>query len=115
MASGERWGSWVKLHRDHWMSEAMKDPSLPAWWRIVLAGVARVDSSGHAPFDRGELAHAIAPGGGRTPTQLGRSIAQAVQRGYLAPESNARCLVVSGSRFAFDRYQPTSAPCLRHR
>jgi hypothetical protein len=91
---------WTKHRQSFWLEQA-GNPSLALWLRTsaLAYGVHRLN--GHAPFEPGDLARALAvlneaTGEMRQPSaaQVSRAIATAAKYGFLAAESCARCLVV---------------------
>lgn len=80
--------------------ERSADPSLTAWLRVAALAFGSHKKNGHATFGSGELATLLAkPGPDGVPKPLSASgVANAIRvakrQGWIAQESNARCLVV---------------------
>jgi hypothetical protein len=82
--------------QDHWL-EFAGNPNFPDYLRIVFVAYARHTDNGHAKLDRGELATYLVRKDGTLPDRrsLWSSLQKAIRLGYLLPESQVLCLVVS--------------------
>lgn len=88
---------WSRHYQDEWQSRA-GDARLPYWLRVAALAYGSHQDNGHARFKRGEIALILGTPNGRggiTPlANVGRAISDAVEYGWLAPESFWGCLVV---------------------
>src|SRR5690349_9511374 len=89
------------IHYQNVWEERGRSGALPAWQRVAALAYARHGANLHAPFSPGELAHLLGNAsdvayGGKTMARQNvfRAIRTAVDRGWLAEGSNARCLIV---------------------
>lgn len=88
------------MHRQGVWEERAADKSLPLWIRLSALAFACHRANGHANFKTGELEILLGKPGlsgqwDRVPaTSVSRAIAAAKKAGWIADESNARCLVV---------------------
>jgi hypothetical protein len=86
------------MHRQSFWEE--QAATLPlAWQRLGAIAFATHKRNGHANFKPGDLAMMLGRPGpdgweSLSPTHLSNLIATAKKAGWLAPESNSRCLVV---------------------
>jgi hypothetical protein len=80
--------------------ERSTDPSLATWLRVAALAFGSHKKNGHATFASGELAKLLAkPGPDGVPkspsaSSVANAIRIAKRKGWIAQESNARCLVV---------------------
>jgi hypothetical protein len=80
--------------------ERSTDPLLPNWLRVAALAFGKHSKNGHASFASGELRMLLArPGPDGKPKPISASavanaIKQAKEKGFIAEESTARCLVV---------------------
>lgn len=88
---------WAAHAQDHWL-EFAGNPNFPDYLRITFVAYGRHAANGHARLERGELAQYLVRKDGTLPDRrnLWTSLQKAVRLGYLLPESQALCLVVSG-------------------
>lgn len=91
-------GAWARHYQETWQSRA-GDPRLPYWLRVAAAGYGSHRDNGHAIFKRGELALILGTvdsdtGEIRPYENLARAITDAVEFGWLEPESFWGCLIV---------------------
>lgn len=89
---------WARHYQDDWHRKA-GDPRLPYWLRVSALAYGSHGYNGHAVFKRGEIALILATidqnTGEITPFEnVGRAIRDAVEYGWLAPDSFWGCLVV---------------------
>lgn len=63
---------------------------MPLWLRIAFLAYGSHRQNGHANFRPGELVTIL----GKPGDQISRALRKAREKGYLARESTARCLVV---------------------
>jgi hypothetical protein len=92
---------WLKVYQMPWDSR-ISDRDLPMWLRIYCIAFARAEPNLHANFQPGELAKMLGQekSGELRPVHranLRREIRTAVQKGYLADGSTARCLLLPAS------------------
>lgn len=87
--------------------------------RVLFAAMGRVRRDGHAPFEVGELRNDLplldkATGALRKPSAqaISDAIGQAKSLGFIAWDSNARCLVLSGH--AFQKANGAGSRCVHH-
>lgn len=91
---------WAKHRQSFWESKT-NQAGLPLWLRITALAYGVHRRNGHAPFKPGDIILATTvcdedSGAVYAPTssRISEAIRQAVSAGFLAVESNARCLVV---------------------
>lgn len=88
---------WARHYQEPWLSRA-GDPRLPYWLRVAALAYGSHQDNGHARFKRGEIALILGTpdghGGIRPYVNLRRAIEDAVEYGWLAPESFWGCLIV---------------------
>jgi hypothetical protein len=83
------------IHRQSVWHERSANPRLPDWIRIAALAFGSHKANGHAPFKSGELAVYLGlPGQPLKPSEVSNAIRLAKTSGWIAEESNARCLVV---------------------
>lgn len=90
--------SWARHYQEDWQSRA-GDPRLPKWLRVAALAYGSHTDNGHARFKRGEIALILGTVDQETGEVIpdpwpGRAIEDAVEYGWLAPESFWGCLVV---------------------
>jgi hypothetical protein len=87
---------WAAHAQDHWL-EFAGNPNFPDYLRITFVAYGRHAANGHARLERGELAQYLVRKDGTLPDRrdLWSSMQKAIRLGYLLPESQALCLVVS--------------------
>ena len=87
---------WAAHAQDHWL-EFAGNPNFPDYLRITFVAYGRHAANGHAKLERGELAQYLVRKDGTLPDRrnLWSSLQKAIRLGYLLPESQALCLVVS--------------------
>jgi hypothetical protein len=90
--------TWAK-HFQHAWEERSGDPTLPDWLRVASLAYGKHAANGHANFSPGALALVLGKidrtTGEITPNEnVSRAISTAVDHGWLAKGSKARCLVV---------------------
>lgn len=88
--------TWAAHAQDHWLDFA-GNPNFPDYMRIVFVAYGRHHANGHAKLEREELARYLVRRDGSLPGRgiVRPSIQKAIQLGYLAPGSQALCLIVS--------------------
>lgn len=96
MTQSER--PWARHYQDEWGRKA-GDPRMPYWLRVAALAYGSHGYNGHAVFKRGEIALVLATVDQETGEihpfeNVGRAIRDAVEYGWLAPESFWGCLVV---------------------
>ncbi|HVU73075.1 MAG TPA: hypothetical protein VHE83_08945 [Mycobacteriales bacterium] len=110
---------WSRHYQSTWMERA-GNRSLPDWLRVAAAAYGSHKANGHAMFGRGDLACLLA----RVNPETGemacldrrhvyRAIELAVEYGWLAPGSTARCLIVPGHAVSGGIGNPTDV-CPQH-
>jgi hypothetical protein len=88
------------MHFQSVWGERAADPALPLWIRLASIAFATHRANGHANFDMRELSLILGkPGVGGAweyvdKASISRAIAAAKKAGWIAEESNAKCLVV---------------------
>ncbi|MFI5496939.1 hypothetical protein [Actinoplanes sp. NPDC051859] len=110
-------GQWVAVSQNEayrWAGEADQEA---LHIRVVFAALGRMNSLGHAQFGFGELARLIgtvAEGEvkARRRDSVSAAIKAAKKRGFIAPESNARCLVLR--HYGFQKSTKDRWPCPVH-
>lgn len=92
--------TWSRHYQHAWLDRA-GERSLPNWLRVACVAYGQHRANGHAMFRPGDLAlilaHVDGDTGEVTPLDrrhLHRAIQKAVQYGWLANGSTARCLIV---------------------
>jgi hypothetical protein len=80
---------WAKHRQSAWRERAA-DTRNPDWLRLSSLAYAYHRGNGHACFDPGEIEKMLCILG----TAVSRAIREAKERGWIADESNSRCLVV---------------------
>lgn len=60
-----------------------------AWQRVAFYCYAKMNRNGHRPMKNGELAKFL----GKTEKETKKDVKRAIEEGWLAPNSNTRCLV----------------------
>lgn len=90
---------FVMVQVPNFLAPQADDPKNPKWFRVVLHALSRLDRSGHVEFGPGELSVLI-PNVNRTTGEVTPDrhvhdhIREAIYRGWVGAESNARCIVV---------------------
>jgi len=91
---------WARHYLDTW-HERSGNPCLPRWFRVVCLAYGSHDNAGHARFKRGEVALMLgtfdSKSGAVVPLSRQRvheAVRQAVDLGFLEPDSIPMCLVV---------------------
>ena len=89
---------WARHYQHEWQSRA-GDRRLPYWLRIAALAYGSHADNGHARFKRGEIALILSDvdqttGEVRPHQNVGRAIGDAVEYGWLEPDSYWGCLVV---------------------
>ena len=91
---------WARHQQRVWLERA-RDPEVPKWLRIAFYAWGRHKANGHATFEPGELGLLVGVVNRATgelrpvdPSNLRHEICKAVEKGYLAEQSTAQCLVV---------------------
>jgi len=111
------WAAYSQVEMALWA----KCPDLsPLAYRVLFAAMGRHGSSGHAPFNPGELAEILATASRATEGEMVRARSDSVSRaiesakrsGFITDESNARCLVLPAH--AFQKANGASQPCPVH-
>ncbi|MEE6135338.1 hypothetical protein SKC41_03220 [Mycobacterium sp. 050128] len=82
---------WVKASQAGWEQRAL-ELAQPLWLKVACMAYARVGASGHAGFDRGELAELM----GKGRQDIHRAIRTAVEYGWLEVGSCTECLIPPG-------------------
>lgn len=83
------------MHRQKVWLERAADPRLDLWTRVAALAFGRHRRNGHANFGAGEMGNLLGPPGRPLkPASVSRAIREAKEYGWIAGESNARCLVV---------------------
>lgn len=87
---------WAAHAQEHWLDFA-GNPNFPDYLRIVFAAYGRHSANGHARLERKELAQYLVRKDGTLPDRrdVWTSLQKAIRLGYLMPESQVLCLVVS--------------------
>jgi hypothetical protein len=106
------------IHYQKPWTERASNPDLPDWLRVCAAAYGRHRANGHATLRAGELARVVGTVDRRTgelrPNQnISRAIRTAVEYGFLAEGSRARCLVVPSHAVAGGLGSPHD-PCREH-
>jgi hypothetical protein len=92
--------NWWAMHRQSVWLERSATPSLPDWIRVAARAFACHKADGRAQFSAHDLSDFLgAPGGDGewqriSAPQVSNAIKLAKKAGWIAEESNARCLVV---------------------
>lgn len=111
---------WAKHAQIVWERRAA-DPNLPLWLRIVCLAYGQHEANGHANFRPGSLTWIF--GTPETDTEpfkrvhrstIYDAIQTAVRRGFLAPGSCAKCLVVPSHAIEGPRPGNAFKPCPVH-
>jgi len=104
---------WTAHAQGHWL-EFSGNPNFPDYLRVVFVAYGRHAANGHARLDRGELAQYLVRKDGTLPDRRGLwgSLQKAISLGYLLPESQALCLVVSSQHVQGGVGDP-DRPCRR--
>ncbi len=91
---------WTR-HYQHVWEERAGSPRLPLWLRVASLAYGKHAANGHAPFAMGEVALAmssVSPDTGKivhpSRQRVYDTIKLAIEYGFLAPGSSARCLIV---------------------
>lgn len=86
---------WAK-HRQAFWREQAADHNLQLWQRVAFMAYGSHRCNGHANFIKREreLAHLLGDKNPVPANRLSEAIKKAKDKGWLAAESNARCLVV---------------------
>ncbi|WP_156748737.1 hypothetical protein [Mycobacterium sp. 1482292.6] len=79
---------WVKASQAGWERRAL-ELAQPLWLKVACMAYSRVGPSGHAQFDRGELAGLM----GKCRQDIDRAIRTAVGKGWLDEASCTECLM----------------------
>lgn len=105
--------TWSAFPQDHWL-EMSGNPNFPDYLRILFVAYGRHAANGHARLDRQELAYFLVRKDGTLPDRrtVRRALIKAVSLGYLRPESQLLCLVVSSHDVQGGKGDP-SARCRR--
>jgi MarR family len=80
---------WAAHYQSAWRERA-GDTRLDLWLRVAALAFAHHKRNGHANFESGEIAKIL----GVSAQSVSRAIKKAKELGFIAGESNARCLVV---------------------
>lgn len=111
---------WARHYQDTW-HERSGDPRLPRWLRIVALAYGCHDNDGHARFKRGDVALVLGSVDHETgaviplPRQrVHEAITQAVELGFLAEGSFARCLIVPAHGVRKGPLDTPHKPCPLH-
>lgn len=111
--------AWSRHQHGAWQERA-GDPRLPHWLRVTALAYGSHRANGHAMFARGQVALVLADvntdTGEVTPRDrrlIHRDIAKAVEYGWLAEGSTARCLIVPAHAIHGGLGSPT-AECPQH-
>ena len=104
---------WAAHRQSHWLDFA-GNPNFPDYLRVVFVAYGRHAANGHAKLDRGELARYLVRKDGTLPDRrnLWSSLQKAIRLGYLMPESQTLCLVVSSDHVQGGIGDP-DRPCKR--
>jgi hypothetical protein len=104
---------WSAHAQDHWLDFA-GNPNFPDYLRLTFVAYGRHAANGHAKLERQELAQYLVRKDGTLPDRrnLWNSIQKAIRLGYLLPESQALCLVVSSAHVQGGKGDP-NVPCRR--
>lgn len=86
---------WAASPVGHWLTFA-GNPNFPDYLRILFVAYGLRKANGHAPLRQGELTRFLVRKDGTLPDRrnVRHSIDQAIDYGYLMPESRMLCLVV---------------------
>src|SRR5690606_437445 len=85
-------GDWARHYQLEWQSRA-GDRRLPYWLRVAALAYGCHRENGHATFKRGEIALVLGEPG-KPFVNVGRAIRDAIEYGWLEPDSYWACLVV---------------------
>jgi hypothetical protein len=108
------------MHTQRSWEEKARDPTtdVQIWLRVAFAAFARHRQNGHASFAKGELLRWMGradPVTGEvtlvTGPRLSDAISKAVERGWLAPGSTRRCLVVPAAHVEGGTFGRPDEPC----
>lgn len=110
--------SWAMHYQSVW-EDRSANPSLPLWVRISALAFGCHRRNGHANFKEGELSVLLGKPGDDgwvyvPPPSISRAIAAAKDAGWIAEESNSRCLVVPGHAVQGGAYGHPNERCAVH-
>lgn len=105
---------WVGQYQHEWQRRSA-DARLPKWFRIVALAYGTHGANGHSPQPSGAVADMLGtvdPDTGELfpDRHVSTYVGDAVERGFLASGSSARCLIVPGHTFRSAPGNP-AAPC----
>lgn len=105
---------WARHYQAVWRERA-GNPRIPYALRVAFLALGNHKANGHALFGRGEVADALMTPPNHRPDRrsVHRAIRQAIDWGYLAEGSTARCLIVPAHAVTGGLGSPT-APCPHH-
>lgn len=108
---------WVGQYQGEWQLRSA-NPNLPQWLRVVSLAYGSHRANGHAPFPTRAVADALGtvdPNTGELfpDVNVSKWIKAAVDNGFIARGSTARCLVVPGHTFNSAPGHP-GEPCPWH-
>ena len=103
--------SWAALSQVE-LARLSKSTAPPAFVRVFLLALSRANRLGHAELAPGELARFLGNGEPILAPNVSRAVRQAVEAGFLARESRARCLVLSS--YLFQKEGLGSSTCKVH-
>lgn len=105
---------WIGQYQSEWQCRTA-NPRLPKWFRVVALAYGTHTMNGHSPQPPGAIADMLGTVNPETgelfpDRHVSRWIGDAIELGFLAKESSARCLIVPGHTF---RSAPGSSrtPC----
>lgn len=115
-AGNAEWGAYCQQEMARWA----KTPEVsPLAVRVLFAAMGRHDRSGHAPFDRGELADVLGGVDVRTgevvparADSVSKAIKAAKHLGFVGDDSTVRCLILR--RQEFQKASGPRVPCRIH-
>lgn len=103
---------WNKLSKKD-CERLARESDAPLWLRLYFAAQWRLNQTGHAEFQSGELAGVLAKKGGKPlgERSVSNAITRAKEKGLINDESNARCLVLPHHHA---RTEKGSVSCSQH-
>ena len=106
---------WARHFQAAWHDHG-SNTALPRWLRVVAFAYAHHDDGGHARFKRSELARALAEEDGEPliRQRVSDAVAQAVDYGFLGPESMPMCLIVPLDHVKKGGLKAAGKPCPVH-